>query len=317
MTRVLVTGATGFIGRVLCEHLAHRTYTVRAALRTGQPLPQGVVECSVVGDIGGATEWTSTLEEVEMVIHAAGRAHCVGAADGDEALYMEVNAHATRQLARAAGRAGVRRFVFLSSIKVNGEHTNGTEFRAADAADPQDAYARSKLYAEELLRDAAASSGMEVVIVRPPLVYGSGVRANFLRLLRWIDNGRPLPFGMVRNRRSLVSVWNLSSLIVKLLEDPAAAGRLWMVSDGEDLSTAELAARLARVLGRPLRMLPVPVPVLRLCGSLTGRGAEVGRLCDSLAVDIEDTRTLLGWQPPHTVDDSLRRTVAWYRDGGL
>lgn len=315
MTRVLVTGATGFVGRVLCAHLAQRGYTVRAALRADGPLQEGIAEGCIVGEICGDTDWTKCLERVDVVVHAAGRAHLPNAYGAGAEQYLAVNADGTRQLAEAAGRAGVRRLVFLSSIKVNGEHTTGPAFRAADRAAPHDAYARSKLRAEELLRGAGARSGMEVVVVRPPLVYGSGVRANFLRLLRWVDSGRPLPFGRVRNHRSLVSVWNLSSLVASLLEEPAAAGRLWLVSDGEDLSTAQLAARLARALGRPLQLWPVPVPLLRVCGALIGRGAEVARLCDSLTVDITDTRTLLRWTPPYTVDESLARTVAWYRGG--
>jgi nucleoside-diphosphate-sugar epimerase len=313
VSRVLLTGATGFVGRALCGHLAQCGYTVRAALRSDGALPEGASEVSIVGEICGATDWASSVANVDLIVHAAGRAHMTDGDGADETRFMEVNAYGVRQLAKAAGRAGVRRLVCLSSIKVNGEHSQGEAFNATDHPDPCDAYARSKLRGEELLWETAALGGMEAVIVRPPLIYGSGVRANFLRLLRWVDSGRPLPLGMVRNRRSLVSVWNLSSFVVTLLEAPAAAGRVWLVSDGEDLSTAELASRMARALERPLRLLPVPMPVLRLCGTLLGRGAEVARLCDSLIVNIDDTRTLLRWTPPYAVDHSLRRTAAWYR----
>lgn len=315
VTRVLVTGATGFVGRVVCEQLAQCGYTVRAALRADSSMQGGVAERSIVGDLCGATDWSGALDQVELIVHAAGIAHLPPGAGADDERYLQVNAHATRQLAEAAGRAGVRRLVFLSSIKANGERTGQRSFMASDPPDPQDAYARSKVHAEALLRESGARSGMEVAIVRPPLVYGSRVRANFLRLLQWVDSGRPLPFGMVRNRRSLVSVWNLSSFIVKLLAEPRAAGRVWLVSDGEDLSTAELIRRLASALNRSPRLLPVPVPVLRFCGALIGRRAEMARLCDSLTVDIADTRTLLHWLPPYTVDESLSRTAAWYRCG--
>jgi nucleoside-diphosphate-sugar epimerase len=315
LSRVLLTGATGFVGRALCGHLAQCGYTVRAALRSGVPLPQGATEGAVVGDMSGQTDWASGLSDVDFVVHAAGRAHMTGADGADEARFMEVNANAARRLADAAGHAGVRRLVYVSSIKVNGERTEVAAFSAADRPDPQDAYARSKLRAEELLWQVSTLTGMEVAIVRPPLVYGSGVHANFLRLLSWVDGGRPLPFGSIRNRRSLVSVWNLSSLIVSLLAESAAAGRTWLVSDGEDLSTAQLTARLARALGRPVRLLSVPVPLLRLGGALSGRSGEVARLCDSLAVNIDHTRALLRWRPPYSVDDCLRRTAAWYRRG--
>lgn len=315
MTRVLVTGATGFVGRAVCAQLGQLGYTVRAALRADTPVEEGVAERCIVGDLSGATDWTSALDQVELIVHAAGIAHLPPGLGADDERYLQVNAHATGQLAAAAARAGARRLVFLSSIKVNGERTEQRPFRAADPPDPRDAYARSKVHAETLLRDAAVRSGMEVVIVRPPLMYGSRVRANFLRLLHWVDSGRPLPFGRVRNRRSLLSVWNLSSFIATVLAEPRAAGRVWLVSDGEDLSTADLIARLASALNRPQRLLPVPVPMLRLCGALIGRGAEIARLCDSLTVDIADTRTQLNWTPPYTVDEGLARTAAWYRCG--
>ena len=315
MTRVLVTGATGFVGSTLCEHLAHRGYTIRAALRAEGALARGVTERCVVGDLSEVTDWTRLLANVDLIVHAAGRVHVLQDSRGGPERYMQVNAHSTGRLAQAAAHAGVRRFVFLSSVKVNGERTLERPFRPDDVPDPQDDYARSKLTAETLLREAAGRGGMEAVVVRPPLVYGAGVRANFLRLLRWVDAGRPLPFAAVHNQRSLVSVWNLSSLLAKLLTEPAAPGRVWMVSDGEDLSTPELIARLARALNRPPWQLRVPESVVRLCGRLAGRGAEIARLCDSLTVDTRETQRLLDWQPPFSVDEGLKRTVDWFRAG--
>jgi UDP-glucose 4-epimerase len=200
----------------------------------------------------------------------------------------------------------------VSSIKVNGESTIGRAYTRDDEPHPRDAYGWSKWHAEERVREIAKRTGMEAVIVRPPLVYGPGVRANFLRLLRWVDKERPLPLGAIRNSRSLVSVWNLCDLLVRLLERPAAPGRTWMVSDGEDLSTPELIRRIAGAMNRRARLVPVPVGVLDLLGKLTGRHAEVARLCSSLAVDIDQTRRELEWTPPMKVDEAIARTVNWY-----
>jgi nucleoside-diphosphate-sugar epimerase len=312
MTRVLVTGTTGFVGRTLCARLAEAGFRVRAALRVARTVPGCIAESAVSGELGSSTDWGGALEGVELVVHAAALTHLgrrESRSDGER--YAEINARGTGRLAQAAAAAGVRRFVFLSSIKVNGDE-RARPYHADDAPLPRDAYARSKLEGERLLRQAAASSGMEAVIVRPPLVYGPGVRANFLRLMRWIDRGWPLPFGALRNRRSLVNVWNLSDLVATLLACPHGAGGVWLVSDGEDLSTAELARRIARALQRDLRLPPVPLAMLRICGALAGRRAEMARLCGSLTVDATATRAL-PWSAPVTMDEALARTAAWYR----
>jgi nucleoside-diphosphate-sugar epimerase len=312
MTRVLVTGATGFIGSVLCETLAQAGYRVRAALRTDRSVPGSLAETVVVGDINSTCNWAVALEGVDTVIHAAARVHVLHGAATLANLYAETNERATQRLAEAAARAGVRRFVFLSSIKVNGEETHGAAYSASDAPRPNDAYAISKWHAEQHIIRIAACSSMEAVIVRSPLVYGPEVRANFLRLMRWVDRGWPLPLGAVQNRRSLVNVWNLSDLLLQLIRHPSAAGRTWMASDAEDLSTTDLLSRIGRAMGRRVRLFPAPMGILQFCASLAGYGAEIKRLSSSLVVDITRTRDDLGWSPPITVDDALIRTVAWY-----
>jgi nucleoside-diphosphate-sugar epimerase len=309
--RVLVTGATGFVGRTLCEELARSGYRVRAALRSPRAMPACVDDLAVVGEFGAATEWDAALDGVDAVVHLAARVHVMNDVPSSRELYMETNVRATEQLAAASLRAGVRNFVFLSSVKVNGEETPAAPFRADDEPHPMDDYAQSKWLAERAL-EAMASASMSFSVVRPPLVYGPGVRANFLRLMQWVDRGIPLPLGAVRNRRSLVSVWNLCNLVRVLLTRGNEPFRTWMVSDGEDLSTPELIRRIARAMDRRARLLSVPVPVLRTLGRSLGKHAEVHRLCSSLEVDITSTRRELDWTPPVTVDEALQRTVRWF-----
>ena len=314
--RVLVTGASGFVGSVLCQVLADAGWRVRAASRTtDSPLPAGAVEKVIVGDLSAATDWTRALADVDSVIHLAARVHVMNDRGGSSP-YVESNAEGTRHLARTCAAAGVRRFLFVSTIKVNGEESGSRTFTARDVPCPKDAYGSSKWLAEQYLMEVASGTGLEAVIARPPLMYGPGVRANFLRLLRWVDDERPLPFGAIRNRRSLLSVWNFSDFLASALRHPAAAGKVWLVSDGEDLSTPELIERLARHMGRRLRLFGVPVPLLRTIGLIGGRRAEVQRLCSSLSVDIDPLRAELGWTPRLTLDEGLARTVTWYlREG--
>jgi nucleoside-diphosphate-sugar epimerase len=314
--RVLVTGATGFIGGALCNALAEAGHTVRVALRRDGPTPAGVTERSVVGDISTSTDWKAALSGVDAVVHAAARVHVLRDAADKASLYMETNAYATRRLAEAAGREAVRRFVYLSSIKVNGEETAGHAYLPSDVPHPRDAYGKSKMHGEIAVLEVARMSGMEAAIVRPPLVYGPGVRANFLRLLRWVDKEWPLPLAAVNNRRSLVSIWNLCDLLVRLLDDPLLPARTWLVSDAEDLSTAELLRRIGVAMERRVRLVPVPPALLRSLATLLGRRAEAARLCGSLTVDISQTREALGWTPPVMVDEALRRTTHWYLSKG-
>lgn len=313
MPRVLITGATGLVGRALCPQLAEAGYVVRAALRGNAELPLGIAERVIVGEICQSTEWGSALADVDLIVHAAARAHVPDDLAESQGLYEAVNAHGTRQLAQAAAAAGVRRFVYLSSIKVHGDATGPRPYEATDLPNPADDYAISKLQGERYLQLAATGSSMEAVVVRPPLVYGPGVRANFLRLMHWVDREFPLPFGAICNRRSLVSVWNLNDLIVSLLTHPDAAGRAWLVRDGEDLSTPELVRRVARALGRRARLPRVPARLLRACGHLARRDAQLSRLTGSLVVDDSPARRLLEWRPMISLDEGLARTAAWYR----
>jgi UDP-4-keto-D-QuiNAc 4-reductase len=314
VTSVLVTGASGFVGRVLCDTLLEAGYAVRAAVRSldGSRGPQ-LVETIAVGDVVAA-DWKHALQGIDCVVHAAARVH-IDDSRSDANLHLQTNANATKRLAGAAVEAGVGKFVYLSSIKVNGEGARGP-YRADDEPAPEDAYAYSKRLGEEYAFQAGAIGGMDVAVVRSPLVYGPGVRANFLRLIQWVDRGWPLPFGSIDNRRSLVSIWNLCDLLARVLATPQASGRIWMVSDGEDLSTPELVRRIGKCMSRRVRLLRVPLPVLHVGGALLGRTREVSRLCGSLVVDMSKTRDELRWSPVVTVDEALARTCAWFVSEG-
>jgi nucleoside-diphosphate-sugar epimerase len=315
VTRVLVTGATGFVGRHLCAALAARGVGVRAAVRGRPEVPvPGAAEVVEVGDIGPATAWGAALDGVDAVIHLAARVHVMSDDSADPlSEYRRVNTAGTERLARQAAAAGVRRMVLASSVKVNGEETApGAAFGASDVPAPADPYGVSKHEAEEALFSVA---GIEGVVVRPPLVYGPGVRANFLALVRAVDRGVPLPLGRISNRRSLVYAGNLADALALCAAHPAAAGRTYLVSDGEPLSTPGLVRALARALGRPARLLPVPPAALRAAGALAGRRAAVARLCGSLVVDDAPLRAELGWAPPLGVDAGLAETVRAYREG--
>ena len=315
LPRALFTGANGFVGRTLCETLAQSGYLVRAAYRNEQRAPVGNLESVLVGDITGTTDWTAALDGVDAVVHCAARAHVLGDDPRNSELYMETNARATRQLAQAAARAGIRRLIYLSSVKVNGEETLDHGYTAEDTPQPRDPYGTSKWLGEQYLAEIAAGTSLQTAIVRSPLVYGPGVRANFLRLMRSVHQGALLPLGAINNRRSLVSIWNLCDLLMLLLKTSSPSGRTWMVSDGEDVSTADLVRRIGVVMKRPARLMAVPPRLLRIVGALVGRGAEMRRLCGSLVLDITKTRSELGWAPPLPLDQGLERTTTWYLSG--
>lgn len=316
MIRVLVTGATGFVGRVLCGELARCGYRVRAAVRDVRRSPACVEEPVPMEDIGAMNHWLPLLRGVDSVIHLAARAHVLGDSPANSHLYHEVNADGTHNLATQAADAGVRRFILLSSVKVNGDSTQGPGFSAADEPRPTDPYGESKWAAEKHAMAAGARTGMEVAIVRPPLIYGPGVKANFLRLMRWVDQERMLPFGAIANHRSLVSIWNLCDLVLLLMSHATAPGQVWMVSDAESPSTPELIARMARSMGRRERLLRVSPGLLKALGAMLGLRAQMSRLCGSLVVDTSETRRKLGWSPPISMDEGLVRTATWYLAGG-
>ena len=309
--KILVTGANGFVGKSLTAELFVQGHTVQAAVRT-KVAPIENVETTIVGEVNGSTEWSQSLAGVSTVVHLAARVHIMRDSAADPlAEFRAVNVHGTLNLARQAAAAGVRRFVFLSSIKVNGEHTDlGSPFNAEQTPAPQDAYGISKHEAELGLRGIAAETGMQVVIIRPPLIYGAGVKANFASLLRVVRRGVPLPLGLAtHNRRSFVSLNNLVDFIITCIQHPNAANQTFLVSDGCDLSTTELLRRMGNALGKSARLIPVPVAVLEAGAALFGRRDVAQRLCGTLQVDITKAKELLGWTPPFDVDEGLRLTI--------
>lgn len=288
---------------------------VAAVRRKVEALPDGVRQVQV-GDLLPTTDWGLALQDVDAVVHCAARVHVMqDDATAPLLAYCEVNVNGTLNLASQAAQAGVRRFVFVSSIKVNGEFTEvGEPFTADDLPAPEDPYGVSKHEAERLLRQIAAETGMEVVIIRPPLVYGPGVKANFESMMRWLARGVPLPLAAVtQSRRSLVAVDNLVDLIVTCLNHPAAANQTFLVSDGEDLSTADLLRRMGVALGQPARLFYVPTALLKLGATVVSRPGIYQRLCGSLQLDIAKTRQLLDWTPPVSVDEGLRRAAEGFR----
>lgn len=310
---ILVTGATGFVGNAVVQRLLaeDNSQCVAVAVRRDNQLWSDRVVTRVMGDLEPSTDWSAVLEGISTVVHCAARVHVMAdTAEDPLTEFRRINVQGTLNLARQATGAGVRRFVFVSSIKVNGEATQpGSSFTADDVPAPLDAYGVSKMEAEQGLRELEAETGMEVVIIRPPLVYGLGVKANFSTMMRWLRRGVPLPLGAVHNQRSLVALDNLIDLIVTCLTHPAAANQTFLVSDGEDVSTTELLRRMGKAMGHPARLIPVPASWLKLAAALVGKQDVAQRLCGSLQVDIEKTRRLLDWTPPLSLDEGLRRAA--------
>ena len=308
--QVVVTGASGFVGSALCGALRRQELDLLEVSR--RPGALAVEELLSRGD--------RHLRRGAVVIHTAGRAHVLRERSADpEAAYREVNERLSLDLCECAARCGAGRFIFVSSVKVNGEATSAEQpFRANDVPAPQDDYGRSKLAAEVGIRGVCDRTGMPFVVIRPPLIYGPGVKANFLRLIRALERGIPLPLGAVHNRRSLVALDNLVDLLVTCIDHSAAVNETFLVSDGEDLSTTDLLRRMGRALGKPARLIPVPVRWLTIAAAPLGKSGVVQRLCESLQVDISKTRQLLGWSPPIGVDEGLRRTVeAYWREARI
>jgi nucleoside-diphosphate-sugar epimerase len=307
--KVLVTGANGFVGKPLCLALLEQGQTLRAAVR-GANRPVENCETVAVGELNGQTDWTNALPGIKVVIHLAARVHVMNDTSTDAlAEFRRVNVEGTLHLARQAVKVGVQRFIFISSIKVNVEHSDlDKPFTEADIANPQDAYGLSKYEAEQGLLLIAQQTGMEVVIIRPPLIYGPGVKANFKSILHFVKRGIPLPFGNINNKRSFVYLGNLISLIIRCIDHPKAVNQVFLVSDGEDLSTTQLLSECAKALGVKARLLPVPQKLIEFFANLLGKQDMAQRLCGNLQVDISKARHLLNWTPPVSVADGLIET---------
>ena len=310
--KVLVTGASGFVGNATCARLVMQRLNVIGTVRhlPAQPLPG--VDYRVVTDLSGNTEWREVLNGIDTVVHCAARVHVMRKAEVDPLVAFRIaNVAGTEQLARQAVAAGVRRIIFLSSVKVNGEG-GSVAYREIDLPAPQDAYGISKYEAELGLREIALEAGMHAVVIRSPLIYGPGVKANFQALMRALVRGIPLPLGAIHNRRSMVALDNVVDLIVTCIQHPAAADETFFVSDGEDFSTTELIRRLARAMSCPARLIPMPVMVLMAGATLLGKRELARRLCSTLQVNITKAREVLGWIPPVSVDEGLCRTAEYY-----
>jgi nucleoside-diphosphate-sugar epimerase len=312
--KVLLVGASGFVGRRVMPRLLADGTAFRAAIHRNDNGFLSGVETAKGIRLEPDFDWNTALSGCDAVVHLAARVHMTEDRSIDPlAEYRCINVEGTLRLARQAHEAGVHRFVFLSSAKANGEITHfGHAFTESDVPAPTDPYGISKLEAEHGLQTLAAETGMEVVILRPPLVYGPGVQANFLSMMRWLFRGVPLPFDSIENRRSLLAVENLVDLIVTVLRHPAAANQTFMVSDGEDLSTPELLRRLALALERPTHLLPFPPALLAQLAKLVGQQDKVKRLRESLQVDISKVKKRLGWHPPVTTDEGLRQAAEWF-----
>ena len=316
---ILVTGANGFVGQPLCKELLSRGYSVMAAIRPSARMTIDEetpgLQTAYIQDLSDQRRWSELLHGVDTVVHLAARVHVMKERASDPlAEFRRVNVEGTRALATQAKQAGVRRFVYLSSIKVNGEATPARQFRPDDVPGFLDPYGQSKWEAEQSLQEVAHSSpGMEWVTVRPTLVYGPGVRGNFLNLLRFIDRGIPLPLGSSKNRRSLVSVFNLVDLLATVIRHPAAANNAFLVKDAEDLSTADLIRRMADAMQKQVRLLSVPPPLLIWCAHLLRQEKVAQRLLGSLVVNTDKTTKLLGWQAPMSMDCALKETCSWFQ----
>ena len=315
MRTAFITGATGFVGTALCRRLLHEGLQVRGAVHTPSSqrcLPQNS-EAVFIDSIGPDTSWASALAGVDIVVHLAARTHVMrdDSYDPLEA-YRLINLAGTERLAHAAAASGVKRFIYLSSVKVNGEGREGP-YTELDVPAPEDAYGISKCEAEQALRQVEKETGMEVVILRPLLVYGQGVKANFLNLMRIVGRGIPLPLARIENKRSMVYLDNLVDAIIVCISKDQAAGKTYLISDGDDVSTPELIRRVSKALGRPARLFHFPLFLIRLAGKLTGKTEAVNRLLGSLVVDSSKIRRELGWIPQYTMAQGLRETAVWYK----
>ena len=303
--KIMITGASGFVGTSLCNKLSSLGIQFSEVVR--KKVTQAQFE---IDELSGQTDWSKALTDCDVIIHLAARVHVMkDKSDDPLAAFRAVNVDATLNLAKQALRCGVKRFIYVSSVKVNGEETTSKSFTAFDASVPIDPYGQSKLEAEIGLKVLLYQSGLELVIIRPPLVYGPGVRANFLKLMQLVKMGVPLPLGLIHNKRSMVALDNLIDLLVTCVHHPAAAGQIFMVSDDHDVSISELLHLLASAMNKRSRLLPVPAWMIAGAATLMGKSASANRLLGSLQVDISHTKSTLGWQPVVSMPDALRKTV--------
>lgn len=308
--RILITGAGGFVGEQLCRTLEDAKIDFRRVLRrrvNGRPAD------FMVDDINGSTDWNGALKGIDVIVHLAARVHVMNDNSADPlAAFREMNVDATLNLARQAVSNGVRRFVFVSSIKVNGEETTGIPFTAFDEPAPIDPYGQSKLEAETALKELAKVTDLEVVIVRPPLVYGPGVRANYLKLMQLIRRGVPLPLAAIHNRRSMVAIENIVDLLISCAHHPSAAGQTFLVSDDRDVSITELLGMLGAAMGKRSLLFPVPASIIAGIAALFGKSGAASRILGSLQVDIDHTKSTLGWKPVISMEEAVNKTVTYF-----
>lgn len=311
MSNLLITGANGFIGRALISKLAlEQNHFVRASVRKKIIQFSSQIEVIENMDASSNTNWTDALRDIDVVIHLLARVHVMDDKVADPLLeFRNINVNATIALANAAAKQGVKRFVFLSSVKVNGESTFHKAFSEFDLPHPQDAYAISKWEAEEALRKISKDTGMEVAIIRSPLVYGPHVKANFLKMMQYIKRGIPLPLGAIQNKRSLIGIDNLVDFIATTISHPKAANQTFLISDDEDISTTDLLRRIGKYIGKPARLIPLHPKILSFLFNILGRQDFGDRLLGSLEVDITKAKKLLAWSPPKTLDEGLRATI--------
>lgn len=307
---VLVTGASGFVGRALTTRLLAEGRAVRVAAREAGKFNAPTV---VVGDLAGDVDWSAAVAGIDTVLHLAGRAHILGREARADSSFLHVNVDATKSLVQASAAAGVRRLVFLSSAKVMGDESGAQPFRESDTPHPVGPYATSKLLGEQAATQAARDTLLSVIVLRSPLVYGPGVRANFLALLRAVDRGYPLPFASVMNARSMIAIDNLVDALLACADSPAASSDVYFAKDGEDLSTPDLVRAMAVALGRKARLVSIPPAMLRLGARLVGREEMISRLIGSFAIDATRIEQRLGWRPTVSSAEAIDATARWYR----
>ena len=306
----MVTGSSGFVGTHLTSLLNREGTELGMGVRSRFSQRDTQHKAIAIGNINGTTDWSTALQRTGAIVHLAARVHIMRDDSKDPlAAFRSVNVEGTLNLARQAAENGVKRFVFISSIKVHGEKTDTTPFHPSAPPAPTDPYSKSKLEAENGLLQIARETGLEIVIIRPPLVYGKEAEGNFARLRKLSTLGFPLPFGSINNKRSLVGIDNLCSLIKTCLDHPNATRAPLLVSDNQDISTPDLIRLLAASAGRSIRLLPVPVPALQMLATLCGRGPEIGRLSESLQIDCSETMRLLDWHPPVSLKEGIKQSI--------